>query len=654
MNPRLPAVFLLFSLFSAISAQDIADRVLMSVDGRDVTAGEFIRMYRKSNIPGNLKDLDSYLDQFVSFKLKVADAIHNGYDTSRAFRTELAGYRNQLARNYLSDPDTREKLLKQAYQRSLVELKCWHILVAVKPEALPSDTLKALKRARDIRQRILSGEPFEQVARSSSDDPSVKINGGNLGYFTAFQIIMPFEDAAYRLRKGELSEPVRTPYGYHIIKVTDRRPSGGKIKVAHIMKTIPPGSSPKAEKDARDTIYAVYSKLLAGASFSDMAARYSDHRESASQGGELNWFGTGEVISDFAEAAFSLKKNGDISAPVKTPYGWHIIRRIDRKPPGTYDEMRPWLESRMNESYLYSISRKSFIEKLKKEYSFRLNNEVVSWFIEHTDTLIIRGTGKYDRSALPKGIVYSFSGEKYSAAELANHIEKRGSMINTTDPAAFINKTIDAIAADQIAAYENARLEIKYPEFRYLMGEFHDGILLFNISGSKVWNKSQDDSTGLRKYYEERKSEFMTKPSAEASLYKLRIRDGMKKLHSSYTRLNTGADRDDKLLQKFNTGKDTLLTVSKGTWEKGQNGLIDETGLVPGVYEASSGGFPVLVVVEKLNPATPEPFSAVRNDLAAPYQEYLEKTWIGQLKEKYSVKIDKIVFEEIRKKLANE
>jgi peptidyl-prolyl cis-trans isomerase SurA len=654
MNRRITVALLLIILCCSSQAQDISNMVLMNVDGQNISAGEFIRMYKKSYEPGNIKDLDSYLDQFVVFKLKVADAVHSGYDTTKMFHTELSGYRNQLAKNYLTDPDTKENLLKKAYKRSLVEINGWHILVAVPPEAPPADTLKAWKKAKDVRERIVQGESFEQVARSSSDDPSVKINGGNLGYFTTFQMIMPFEDAAYNLRKGDISEPVRTPYGYHIIKVADMRPSSGKIKVAHIMITVPPGAPDKVATAAKDTIWAVYRKLIGGASFEALAAKYSDHKESASKGGELNWFGAGEIVSDFAEAAFKLKKNGDFSLPVRTIYGWHIIKRIDRKPPGTYEEMRPWLEGKLNESYLNSISKKSFVEKLKKEYKYSLNTTIVSWFVENTDTMIIRGLAKYDRRNIPREPLYTFAGQQLLARDFAGFIEKRGSIINTNDPSVFINRSIETCLSDQITEYENSNLENKYPEFRYLINEFHDGILLFDISGRKVWNKAQQDTAGLRQYYEDNKTGHLTKGSADGKIYILKQKDGMKSLLANYAKCKDKPDADVRLLNKFIIKGDTLLTITKGNWHKGDEKIIDGVKWEEGLYQTTSDELPALVVITKIHQPEPLPFSEVQGEMASGYQEFLEKSWIGQLKENYTVKIDKAVFEEIRKKLANE
>jgi peptidyl-prolyl cis-trans isomerase SurA len=655
MRIRQSLIIIMSFLFQGMSyPQNINDKVLMTVDGQNYSAGEFIRMYKKSYDPKNTKDLYTYLDQYVVFRLKVADAINKGYDTTKGFKAELQGYRNQLSQNYLTDNDVREKLLKQAYQRSLTEINGWHILINCPSEASPKDTLKAWKKARDIRERIITGEPFEQVARSTSDDPSVKINGGNLGYFTVFQMIMPFEDAAYSLKKGEISEPVRTPYGYHIIRITGRRPSEGKIKVAHIMKAVPPGSDEKDAKKAEDEIRNIYEQLQNGASFSDLAAKYSDHKESASRGGELNWFGAGEIISDFAEAAFSLDKNGDYTKPVRTMYGWHIIKRIDKKAPGSYEESRSYLQSKINESYLSSISRKSFIEKLKKEYKYKVNPIAFDWFVDNTDTLVIKGLKKYNRSGMPQGTIYTFADQQLTTRDFATYIEKRGSMIITNDSSVFISGSLETRLSDQILNYENSVLEKKYPEFRYLMNEFHDGILLFDISGNKIWNKAQNDSTGLHKYYEENKNKYLTKERIVVKIYTLKKSDAMKSLANAFKKFSNYPDGDKRMEEKFNTKKDTLLTIREGIWNRGDNKTIDSLTWSKKQQETIIDGFPSIVLVNKVIDAVPLPFIEVQGEMITGYQEFLEENWIKQLKSKYTVKIDNGVLEEIRKNLNNE
>jgi peptidyl-prolyl cis-trans isomerase SurA len=632
-------------------AQDINNKILMTVDGRDVQAGEFIRMYNKSAEPGKSEDIDSYLKQFTIFKLKVADAIRSGFDTTRAFRNELNGYRNQLAQNYLTDTQAKERLLQKAYQRSLTEINGWHILIGMPQEATPEDTLKAWQKASDIRERIIKGEPFEQVAKGTSDDPSAKVNGGNLGYFTAFQMIMPFEDAAYSLRKGSVSEPVRTPYGYHIIKVADKRPSKGKLLVAHIMKVAPPGTSDTEAAKAETEINAIYKQLQEGASFSELARKYSDHKESALNGGKLDWFGTGEIISDFSEAAFSIPDTGKYSKPVRTLYGWHIIKLLAKKAPGTYEETKSYLESKLNQSYLNSISKKTFTDKLKKEYKFKINQTAYDWFVLNTDTLVIQGLKKYDRTTLPEGNLYSFANQNYTTKEFASYIERRATMVITRDSSVFINRTLDTRVSDHLISYENSILEKKYPEFRYLMNEFHDGILLFEISGRKVWNKVNEDSIGLHKYYEENKNKYLTRAGIETKIYILKSVNGEKSLYTAYRKFSGKPDTDAKLREKFNKKSNNLLVIKDSVFYKGDNKVIDNLKWVSGTQQVRLDTFPSVLLIKKLIEPEPRKFSDVQGEMLTGYQEFLENQWTGQLKEKYTVKIDNPILEEVRKKL---
>ncbi len=648
-------LFLILTANTVIRTQALPDQVLMDVAARQVTAGEFMRMYSKSNdlakSPGNV---DEYLSQFIIFKLKVADAIQQGIDTTRAFRNELNGYRNQLAQNYLTDTQVKEQLLRKIYQRSLSEINAWHILVSCPEGSKPADTLNSWKKALSIRERLLKGESFEQVARGASDDPSARINGGNLGYFTVFQTIMAFEEAAYNLKKGEISEPVRTPYGYHIIKVTDIRPSRGKILVAHIMKAAPPGTGEKEARRAKESIDSIYTRLQAGESFSELAKRYSDHKESAANGGKLNWFGTGEIIPEFADAAFAIPDTGQYTKPVRTAYGWHIIKLLGRKSPGTFDETKSYLQSRINQSYLNSICKKSFIDRLKAEYDFRINMENLNWLVRNTDTLIIKGLSKYHVASLPSGYIYTFADQHCSVSDLISFIEKRSAVIKTNDPAYFINQTIDASSTDRLMKYENSMLEKKYPDFRYLMNEFHDGILLFEISGRKIWNNVQKDSAGLRQYYDAHKIEFLSKRTAEAKLYMLRSVKDDKMLYSAYKKYSGRENTDQLLLERFNRKNDSLLVIRDMKWFQGDDKEIDDLEWTKGPKFTRRDGFPAVVVIKDILEPVPLPLSAVQSEVMTGYQDYLEKEWVKQLKEKYTVKIDTLVYDRVKNSFRNE
>jgi peptidyl-prolyl cis-trans isomerase SurA len=655
MKIRSSYLIILIFLFPVIcQAQDLNSAILMNVGGKDIQAGEFIRMYKKSIEPGKIQDIDTYLNQFTVFKLKVANALSEGLDTTKSFRTELNGYRNQLAQDYLTDTQTKEKLLQKAYQRSLTEINAWHILIAVPREASPQDTLKAWQKASDVRERIIKGEPFESVARGTSDDKSVKINGGNLGYFSAFQMIMPFEDAAYSLKKGSVSMPVRTPYGYHIIKVIDKRPSKGRIKVAHIMKAIAPETNEKEAQRAKESIDSIYKLLKSGASFPELAKKYSDHKESAAKGGELEWFGTGEIVSDFSEAAFALSDTGIYSEPVHTLYGWHIIKLLARKSPGTFEESRSYLESKINQSYLNSVSKKSFVEKLKKEYNFQIYPEAYNWFVSHTDTLIIQGLKTFDRSSMPEGNVYSFANQYSTTKEFCNYIENRGSMVVTKDSSVFINQLLETRVSDHILNYENSVLEKKYPEFRYLINEFHDGMLLFEISGKKVWNRISSDSSGLHTYYEEHKNNWLSVRSIDAKIYTYKSDAGEKLLSASFRKYSKKQNFDNILLRKFNKQNDTLLFIKECRWFSGDDPEIDKIEWKNGIHSFRRNGFPSIILIKNVSEPYPKKFEDVREEVMNGYQEFLEREWIGQLNKKYNVKIDNLIVDQVKKKLNNE
>jgi peptidyl-prolyl cis-trans isomerase SurA len=514
----------------------------------------------------------------------------------------------------------------------------------------PDDTLKAWKKAIDIRERILRGEPFESVARGTSDDKSVKINGGNLGYFSVFQMIMPFEDAAFSLKLNAISMPVRTPYGYHVIKITGKRPSRGKIKVAHIMKSVPPGADDKEAKNAEEEINNIYNKLQQGVSFSELAKTYSDHKESSVKGGELDWFGAGEIISDFAEAAFAITDTGRYSKPIHTLYGWHIIKLLVKKSPGSFEESKSFIESKINQSYLNSLSQKSLVDKLKKEYNFQIYSDNFNWFVANTDTLIARGLKKYDRTTIPAGRLYSFANKSYSTNEFASYIEKRGPMVVSADSAVFIKRVLDIQVADNIISYENSVLEKKYPEFRYLMNEFHDGMLLFEISNRNIWNRVSTDSLGLKRFYEENKNNWLSKKSIDGEIFTLKDLTRTKLFNSSLKKYAGRSDLDYRMNKKFNKN-DTILVIKHGKWFKGDNIELDDIEWSVGLHSLSSDGFPRVLYIMKVSEPAPLKLKEIQGDVMTGYQTFLEKEWMDQLSKKYIVKIDNQVLEEVKTRI---
>ena len=314
------------------------------------------------------------MELFIRFKLKVQAAEALGMDTVATFQRELAGYRSQLARPYMTNNDLLQDLVLQAWERKQEEVHARHILVSCGSEASASDTLKAWKRANALRTRITNGEDFDAVARSKggSDDPSVKDNGGDLGWFTAFQMLYPFEEAAFTTEIGGISNLVRTRYGYHVIEVTGRREARGEIRAAHIMIRLKKGSDADASTKSEAKIGQIYDLLQKGIPWDELALKMSEDASSASKGGELPWFGTGKMIEAFEDAAFGLTEDGQISEPVETSYGWHIIKRLEYRAPASFEASKREIEKKVSRDSRSELTRASFIENLKAEYAVKI------------------------------------------------------------------------------------------------------------------------------------------------------------------------------------------------------------------------------------------------------------------------------------------
>jgi peptidyl-prolyl cis-trans isomerase SurA len=624
------------------------NRVLIRIDSTEITVSEFIRLYDRNMINGERQNINEYFDHFILYRLKVAHAMNEGLHTSEEFKNELKGYRHQVAAKYLIDTLLFEEMITRAYERIKYEINASHILISVPPEFTTDDTLNAYKRAEEILVRLKHGESFREVAISASDDHSAIYNGGNLGYFTSQQMVMPFEDAVYALNPGEISQPVRTAYGYHLIKMHDKRESRGIIKVAHIMKALPQGADEKEKREAEREIRAIYNRVMAGESFMEIAKNESDHRESASGGGELAWFKVGEIAHEFAEAAFSLPNNDDISEPVQTPYGWHIIKRVDWRDIGSLEDNRSELEIQLSNSHLHSVARKSLVEKLKKEYGYTINNTVVQWFYREYAKLIENNRSQFNPSTLPEGDVFKFRGGKLEASVLAQILESNISAAKSDNHNAIIDNILDNISNERLLAHENSRLEEKYPEFKYLMKEYHDGILLFEITSKEIWNKSLSDTTGLYDFYESNISRYTEKDAARGKVYHIEENENLRLLKRLVNRHADKRYGDERIVSAMKRRRDAPVLISDVQFYEGEDKTADLfiEGRLKTMKSTEYNKNSLLLIEEILRGKPKEP-ETIMSELVTHYQEYLETLWNKQLKEKYSVWID----EDIRKEL---
>ena len=627
-------------------SQPEEEKILLTIGNHKVSLSEFEWIHQKNNTQ-NINNLsttiEEYLDLFINFKLKVVEAENLGMDTLGAFKKELAGYREQLAKTYLTDIATIEILTREAYDRLKTEVNVSHILVKLKNNPAPEDTLTAYEKAIAIRTRIQIGESFESIARGTSDDPTAKTNGGNLGYFNAFQMVYPFENAAYKNDTGIVTMPVRTKYGYHILRINDKREAQGKVKVAHIMVAVPRGSGKKVIDSAKVKISRIYKLLNKGEPFTELAKKYSDDRGSARDGGELPWFGTGRMVPVFEKAAFSLNENGDISEPVQTNFGWHIIKRIGKQDLESYNELKHQLKEKVYKSGRAKIAMEAFVNKLKDKYNFYTDSAKLSDYDNIITPEVINSGRLPEKLSKFNSILFSFSDKSYDQSDFNRYIMNSKSGIDPDFVKTSVLRLFSEFVSKELIQYEKQRLEINYPEFRYLMHEYHDGILLFEIMDKKVWTKAIEDTAGLKKFYETQKNKYLTAEQADATIYTLRDNSGLNKLNRMVRKRKQKKYTNKDFNFKFNHFPDTNnLTITHGTYKPEENYIIDQVKWNTGKTDyISNDGKTHLVVIHKIITPEPKPLIEIRGLVTADYQDFLEKKWLKDLKQKYPVSVNK-------------
>lgn len=694
-----------------------SDPTLMTVAGVAVPRSEFESIYKKNNkdAPVTKEALDEYLDLFINYKLKVRAAEDLGMDTVAKFKSELQGYRQQLARPYLIDRGLNDALMQEAYARKGEEIRASHILVKIPVDASPADTLAAWKRITALRARVMAGEDFAKVADgpNGSDDQGAVKNGGDLGYFSVLQMVYPFETAAYNTPVGQVSQPIRTRFGYHIIKVTDRRPANGEIKVAHIMIRSTLEDAPDKQKAAEVKIEEAYSQVKSGQlSFTDAALKYSDDAATNTKGGELPPFTTGKMIPEFENQAFALHADGDISVPFRTPYGWHIIKRLSYVPPPTFDECKADLKTKISHDSRAEVTRAKFLAGLRTEYHYKefpkaltavdkaLDTTVFMKGMVVMDTLlrkdvvegVVMHNGlKYDRSVsgrLQNGKVtvdrktpgvtamtspddtmvvrdmqqgwsidpaqaakfnkplFTIDGQTqtYDQAKLLTYIEERQRREPVRPMAQYVKDRYSDFVDAQLLAFEDSRLEEKYPEFRMLMKEYRDGILLFELTDEKVWSKAVKDTAGLDAYYQSHKYDFMYPVRFDVDIYTCKDEATAKQLRTLVRKGKSGQE----LLAALNKNDSAAVTVESGTFSKEDKPLLNNVSLPGLTDDMPMDGKVVVANLKNVVQPSPKPLNEARGLVTAAYQDQLEKEWIKDLRARYPVSVEQDVLYSIQ------
>lgn len=483
-------------LFLAINVYSQDSKTLITINKEKISVADFKRVYEK-NLDAidneEAKDVTKNLDLYINYLLKVKEAYKIKLDTLPSYKREIATYKNQLAAPYLQDTSFIADLVKDIYFRTKNEVKAKHILIRTSKDAMPKDTLVAYNKILDIRNRIVNGESFEKLAVETSEDRSAKGdakrgipgNKGNLGYFKAFQMVSSFEDVAFATKVGDVSMPFRSQYGYHILKVDDLRPSKGEIEAAHILiKDTTNASKIKIDE--------VYNRLQNNESFEKLANLFSDDIGSKARGGKLNRFGTGRMVKEFEDAAFSLKNVGDYSKPFKTRFGWHIVKLLRKHPIKSFAEMETELRKKIKRSSRMQMSEKAIINKLKATYKI-VENEKAKQILNQKN---IRSLSKDSL----QNTILSINDKKITQEKFVDYTKNR------RHKPIFV--LFEMFKEKEILAYYKENLIKTEPEYANTLKEYEDGLLLFELMQQKIWNKSSKDSLGLKSYFDKNKANY--------------------------------------------------------------------------------------------------------------------------------------------------
>lgn len=629
---------LVLSLVLAVCFLMANSQDLLKIEGQNVSLDEFKSIFYKNNHNDEItKDyLDEYMNLFVNFKLKVREAKEMGLDTNLSFINELEGYRKQLAKPYLKNKEFDNNILLEAYERISLDVNASHILLSVDENATEKIQQEVYAKALNIRRTIIDGEiSFSESAKKISDDKSALTNGGNLGYFTAFMMVYNFETAAYNTKIGEISMPIKTKYGYHLIKVNDRRKASGKVKVAHIMFKTGEGADKNKIEDAFKKISEVKELLDKGDDFESVAERFSEDRSTAVKGGVLPIFGVGKMLPKFEYEAFSLNNVGDISSPFLTNYGYHIIKLIEKQPIDEFDIISSDLKRMISRDSRSELSQNALFEKLRKSYNIKNN---VNEFISFRKLYAIKvSNGNFVSKEINKSTLFNINNFSVSVDDFAQYIlmnQNKGSDIDEM----YVN-----FVNSQLLLFEESRLEENHPEYKALLKEYKEGILLFDLTNEKVWTKAVEDTVGLRSYFVKNQMQYTWPNRLDATIYTCASREIAKEVKKKIYQKNWGKITNEEMLEQINSDVALNLQIQSNIFTHGENNNIDIIEWKKGISNdiVLDDGSYVLVDINKVMKSRNKEINETRGKVISDYQNVLESEWISALKSKYSVIINR-------------
>lgn len=643
--------FLLVSCF--LSAQ--TKEVLFTIDNHAFYTDEFIRVYNK-NLDlvkdDSQKDLDKYLELFLGYKLKVEKANKLGLQNATTYQNELKSYRNQLSKNYLNDSKVTNELVREAYDRMQQEVRASHILILVDEGASPEDTLKAYTKVLDIKKRLEAGEDFISVAQQFSEDPSVKENNGDLGYFSAFRMVYTFENAAFNTNVGQISKPFRTRFGYHIVKVVDKRVNRGEVTVAHIM-IVKQNDAAQNEK-AKTTIDDIYKKIQQGESFETLAQQFSEDKSSAPKGGVLQRFGSGQLSSEvFENVAFGLNDKNQISVPFESQFGWHIVKLIEKHPVRLFDEMKVELEEKIRKDERSMLITNSLAKTMRAKYKVTKDVKLLAKIkAVVTDEFYSQTWVAPEKNKDANGTILIINNDKKVNSKLFIDFiaSKQKANIKTRPVSKLVDELFEKFIDEQLMAYYNENLENEFPEFKNVMDEYRDGLLLFDLMEKEIWNRAKNDTIGLQDFFQKNSKNYQWKKRYNVDI----LSSTDKKIVEKAQKFLAKGKSLDYIKEQLNKDGKVNVMSKSGLYEEDYDVLSNFQNLSKGVTNIiAKDQYFFVVNVTDTKPAGVKELSECKGKVISDYQQFLENNWVDELKSEFTIKINTDVFSKVKKQLKN-
>jgi len=604
-----------------------------------VYRNEFERLLsknRREKTPPTEQEIREYLELYQNFKMKVKEAKLLKLDTLSSFINELAGYRKQLANPYLTDKKVTDGLISEAYNRMLEEVKASHILINCAESASPKDTLEAYNRTLELRKRILKGESFDSIALKYSEDPSAKRNYGNLGWFTSFYMIYPFETQVYNTGKGQVSMPFRTRFGYHIVKVTDRRNARGEAHCGHIMIQTGPSASAETIAEAKLKIDSIYDKLNKGESFTELVKQYSQDPNSNQNGGMMTVSSLSNFPDKLKDIAFSSNP-GAFTKPFQTEYGWHILKIVEVRGIPELKDMEESIKSKIGRDSRSESSKWVVAQRIKRESNYKEYTENLNAMIAAIDTTFLAGTWVPDNSKFADKPVISIADRKYNTLDFINYLRVMQEPRKGGSVSMAVYSLLKKYSDEKALEYEESILDKKYEDFRNLMQEYHDGILLFDLTDKKVWTKAVTDTIGLDAFHKNNLSKYMWKDRLSVSMVTC-MDDKTKK---EAMKMAAAGKTQAEIKAKLNKKIEGAVSFTDSKHEKGEDVKFDKMWDKKGVVDiADQDGHHKFWIVNGIIVPEPKTTKEARGAITSDYQSYLEKEWIKELRNKYPVNVN--------------